>query len=116
MATEQRGALVGGGHGAMIAIYDDRSRPLSSNRCRGMELGEAGAQTLYLLLGSFASAEDARANAVVITNLLNGTGLFDLLDLICGHFPCPRNAGLAICQCAAPAGWPRFWRKQRLQR
>ena len=78
MATEQRGALVGGGHGAMIAIYDDRSRPLSSNRCRGMELGEAGAQTLYLLLGSFASAEDARANAVVITNLLNGTGLFDL--------------------------------------
>ena len=43
-----------------------------------MELGEAGAETLYLLLGSFDSAEDARAHAVVITNLLNGTGLFDL--------------------------------------
>ena len=78
MAEEQPGALPGGGHGAMIDPFNNRSRPRGINRCRGHELGEHGALTLFLLLGSFNSAEDARANAVVITNLLNGTGLFDL--------------------------------------
>ena len=78
MASNPRGAIVGGSYGAMLEAFEQRERPHGRNRCRGMELGEAGAQTLYLLLGSFASAEDARANAVVITNLLNGTGMFDL--------------------------------------
>ncbi len=78
MAEEQRGALVGGGHGAMIDEFNKRSRPHGKNRCRGTELGEEGAKTVYLLLGSFDSIEDVRATAVIITNLLNGTGLFDL--------------------------------------
>ena len=43
-----------------------------------MELGEALGPNALPALGSFDSAEDARANAVVITNSLNGTGLFDL--------------------------------------
>lgn len=78
MASHPRGALVDGGHGVMLEEFEQRSRPHGCRRCRGMELGERGAQTLYLLLGSFDSAEDARAHAVVITNLLNGTGMFDL--------------------------------------
>ena len=78
MAEEQPGALPGGGHGAMIDPFNNRSRPRGINRCRGHELREQGVKALFLLLGSFNSAEDARANAVVITNLLNGTGLFDL--------------------------------------